>query len=126
MPSTSDMRAVAELAAVLSAEICGQELRVAPHLIADDVMALRRIAISTKRWAEASCNGYTPSGRRWDDAAEKAKDRADARALAAAQAIADRYGAKAEVGGDPRGFTLRLHLASGRRNGWGDGWGIGA
>ena len=99
--------------------------------IASDVSALHRIAAAAKRRAEQACNGIerynAKLGRymaEWTDADEAAKERADTKALRAAQEIADRYGAKVKLGGDPRGFVLRLELSSGRRNSIGDGWGI--
>lgn len=97
---------------------------LAPHIIADDAFALLRIGASVKRWAERACNGQGRYAWMWDETDDAAKDRADARALAKASEIAARYGATVTIGGDPRGYVLRLNLASGRKNGWGEGWGV--
>lgn len=134
----------AELAAVLSAErtahtiattgdaACREAVRgLAPHQIAADALALLRIGASVKRWAERACNGierYQGNGiwcGTWTEADDAAKGKADARALAKASEIAARYGASVTIGGDPRGYVLRLVLASGRSNTVGnDGWGV--
>lgn len=141
----------AELAAVLSADMheghsattmarVGAQLHP-PHVVAEDAIALLRIGASVSRWAVRACNGeghretvatYDKFGAyagdrwswAWDDADTAAMDKADARALKRASEIAARYGATVEIGGDPRGYVLRLHLASGRKNGWGEGWGV--
>lgn len=131
----------AELAVILSAErityalpprACREAVRgLAPHQIAADALALLRIGASVKRWAERACNGIERYQRHgilcntWTDEDDAAKDRADARALAKATEIAARYGASVAIGGDPRGYVLRLVLASGRTNTMGnDGWGV--
>jgi len=102
-----------------------------PHVAARDALALLRIGASVSRWAVKACNGivrYQGNGiscGTWYESDEAAKDRADKRALAKAQAIADRYGATVVIGGDPRGYVLRLRLATKRSNGMADdGWGI--
>lgn len=132
---------VAELAALLAKEAefiqCSPSLRPAYYsppsvaTIAADAMALARIGASVTRWAVAACNGivrYQGNGiscGTWHDSDEAAKERADKRAFTKAQAIADRYGAKVELGGDPRGCVLRLHLESKRTNGFAsEGWGV--
>lgn len=113
--------------------------------VAADALALLRIGAGVARWAVRACNGeghqimvasvpresggYSP-GRwewRWTDKDDAAKEKADASALAKLQAIADRYGATVKLGGDPRGYVVKLILASGRHNTWGgasDGWGV--
>ncbi|MFG1205588.1 hypothetical protein [Xanthobacter flavus] len=123
-----------ELAAVLSAEAwSGEDISPpAPHLIAADAVTLLQIGARVKRWAERACNGierYDAKARRvlasWTEADEAAKDKADARHRTQANLIAARYGATATIGGDPRGFVLRLVLASGRTNTTDhDGWGV--
>lgn len=139
----SKAKQAAELAAVLSTEMheghsatikarAGAQLHP-PHVVAGDALALLRIGASVSRWAVRACNGEGrghwdgPSGRyvwSWDETDDAAKEKADARALKRASEIAARYGATVKIGGDPRGFVLRLHLASGRKNGWGEGWGV--
>ena len=137
----SKIETAAELAAVLSAEAhhvqASATLRPAyyavpfPHLIAEDALVLLRIGAHVKRWAERACNGierYQGNGiwcGTWTEADDAAKNRADARHLKRATEIAARYGATAIVGGDPRGYVLRLILASGHSNTFGnDGWGV--
>lgn len=139
----SKAKQAAELAAVLSTEMheghsatikarVGAQLHP-PHVVAADALALLRIGASVARWAVRACNGegrewhQWPNGGGsyvWGNADDAAKEKADARALAKASEIAARYGATVEIGGDPRGYVLRLHLASGRKNGWGEGWGV--
>jgi hypothetical protein len=106
---------------------------MSPVAVADDALTLIRIGKSVSRWAVRACNGegsswvsYPNGGGRfaWTEADDAKRARADARALAKAQGIADQYGATVQIGGDPRGYVFRLMLASGRKNGWGDGWGV--
>lgn len=137
----------ATLAAVLMAEAWGGHCpayqgtdkfapRPRPETVAADALALIKIGAGVARWAVKACNGegtWKPyasgggSGWHWGDENDAAKEKADARALAKLQAIADRYGAKVKLGGDPRGYVVKLILASGRHNTWGgaaDGWGV--
>ena len=143
----------ATLAAVLMAEAAdirsrysakAWDIRVAagetpsfrPETVAADALALIKIGAGVARWAVKACNGegtWKPyasgggGGWHWGEEHDTAKDKADARALAKLQAIADRYGAKVKLGGDPRGYVVKLILASGRHNTWGgapDGWGV--
>lgn len=104
---------------------------VATHAAARDALALLRIGKGVSRRAVQACNGidrYQGNGifyPTWTEADEAAKEKADAKALKAAQAIADRYLAKVTLGGDPRGYVMRLYVASGATNGFsGDGWGV--
>ncbi|MCL8382074.1 hypothetical protein [Xanthobacter aminoxidans] len=149
----SKMHPAIELAAVLSREAAQvaalrhpSDLRdmPEPHQIAADAAALLHVGARVKRWAERACNGEghmvpdrqfplgssgkAPYGRMtwtWDETDDAAKDKADARHLKQATEIAARYGASVTIGGDPRGYVLRLVLASGRTNTLGnDGWGV--
>lgn len=106
-----------------------------PETVAADALALIRIGKGVARWAVRACNGegerYWQDGKRlawrWDDTHDAAHAKADAKALAKLQAIADRYGATVKLGGDPRGYVVKLHLANGRHNTWGgaeSGWGV--
>lgn len=107
-----------------------------PETVAADALALIRIGKGVARWAVRACNGegtWKPyasgggSGWHWGDDDDAAKDKADERARAKLQAIADRYGATVKLGGDPRGYVVKLILASGRHNTMGgapDGWGV--
>lgn len=106
------------------------------YSVTEDALALIRIGRGVSRWAVKACNGeghwhYDETTRRggwrWNETDDKAKEKADDRARAKLQAIADRYGAKVKLGGDPRGYVVKLILASGRHNTWGgasDGWGV--
>jgi len=132
---SAKLKSAAVLAAVLmdeSHEHSGKcEIQnPSPEMIAVDAIALLRIGAGLKRWAERACNGierYQGNGiwcGMWTERDEAAKDRADARYAAKATEIAARYGATVQIDGDPRGYVLRLILASGRTNGFGAGWGI--
>lgn len=148
---TSRAQQAAELAALLANEWNREFQRLSPkgwlekyrsekpeerpsaEMIATDALALLRIGASVSHWAMRYCNGQGSEWRAypngtgayvWTDMDDAAKEKADARALAKASEIAARYSATVEIGGDPRGYVLRLHLASGRKNGWGDGWGV--
>lgn len=106
-----------------------------PEVVAADALALLRIGKGVARWAVRACNGegerYWQDGKRWawrwDDTHDAAHAKADAKALAKLHAIADHYGATVKLGGDPRGYVVKLILASGRHNTWGgaeSGWGV--
>lgn len=60
----------------------------------------------------------------WGEKDERADDRNDARILA----LADRFGVKVQIGGDPRGHVVHLMTPkTGRYNTWGgaeSGWGL--
>lgn len=135
---TSRAQQAAELAAVLMSESyeCDGKCEMQnprPEKVAADALALLRIGASVSNWAVRYCNGQGSEWRAypngggayvWTEKDDAAKGKADARALAKASDIAARYGATVEIGGDPRGYVLRLHLASGLKNGWGEGWGV--
>ena len=119
------MQAAAELAAILLDEARAQEAKTPvetpwpTHWAARDALTLMAISRRMENLSIRQCNyGF-------DDAdaarAERARDKA-------AKQIADigkPYGFKGcSVCGDPRGFVVRVELASGHKNGWGDGYGI--
>ena len=92
-----------------------------PYQIAQDAQRFIRWAKSAHRIAESICNGFCDG--RDADRAERRMDAIRTRA----DALAHEYGASAEVTGDPRGFCLRLHFASGAHNTWGgreSGYGV--
>lgn len=142
----SKTKHAATLAAVLMAETATHEHKFGraqtatrdklsaghPEAVAADALALIRIGAGVARWAVLACNGIERSinGRwqsTWWDEDDARKEKADKRALAKLQAIADRYGATVKLGGDPRGYVVKLQLASGRHNTMGgstDGWGV--
>lgn len=108
----------------------------APHIAARDALALIKIGAGVARWAVRECNGeghrvnipasgYQRWSWEWGSDDDAAKDKADARALAKASEIAARYGATVKIGGDPRGYVMRLQLATKRSNTFSDdGWGV--
>jgi hypothetical protein len=112
----------AHLAAVLTEEssTTGAHARNSnSHIVARHVVEIMRIALRMENLALRQCNGP------WNDGDDERAERARAKALARLKAIGADYGIKsAHVYGDPRGFVVRLDLASGRKNGWGDGWGV--
>ena len=89
----------------------------APHHVVERAKHYRRMARRLHRFAEADCNGTaTPTMEKGD-----AKNEAEAVRLG----VKDGYGVK--VGGDPRGYCLKLILPTGRYNTWGgaeEGWGV--
>ncbi len=131
---TSKIEHAATLAAILMEETWAwvKAPPPPPHVAARDALALIKIGNSVAGRALRYCNGegeqYWQDGLRWawrwTEAHDALKEKADARDHAKATEIAKRYGATVTIGGDPRGFTMRLMLASGRKNGMGDGWGI--
>lgn len=98
---------------------------VPPTAILDYGRAILRAARKLDRLAVALCNGDVDP-----DSYDAAKARAVARVQRALDGLAewtDRRVTIAEVGGDPRGHTLKLRLPSGKGNTWGGdecGWGV--
>lgn len=98
---------------------------VPPTAILDYGRAILRAARQLDRLAVALCNGAVDQDRY-----ESAKARAVARVRRALDGLAewtDRRVTIAEAGGDPRGYTLKLRLPSGKGNTWGGdecGWGV--
>ena len=123
MPSPRDYM---ELAALLATEPVNPG---SPHLIADDADDLIEIAQRVKGRAVRRCNGKPGPGPNmtWDEWGQRL-DRADYKDEEAGNRIMTRYcnhGAHVILGGDPRGYTLKLVLASGRTNEMGgEGWGV--
>lgn len=123
--------ATLELVAVLATEPVNPG---SPHMIASDAAALVKIARGVNRRACQRCNG-NPSVRGDAEVHWNATlDRADARDETRALGIMCRYPVMGRrtspvvgviLGGDPRGYTLKLVLASGRTNDMGrEGWGV--
>lgn len=119
----NDREHLATLAALLAMN--------APHpnatAAARDAMALLRIGSSLHTLAVRECNGeghWENGGWHWDDNDTARADRKRTNLAAKARKIADDYGCKVAVGGDPRGYVLRMHFPSHIRNGFADGWGI--
>ncbi len=88
---------------------------------ARDVYRLQAITAAAKRAAVRSCNYGHAS-----DAAESRYSKAADKRQAEADAIAARYGLRADIGGDPRGACGRLidPADAGKGDGWGGGWPI--
>lgn len=128
MSKSSDrIEAAAHLAAVLTEEARAAEAKTPAetpwpaHWAARDAIALIKIARAMDNLAVRQCN------EPWGDKEYERAERRRAKALERIKEIGKPYGFKgASVHGDPRGFVVRIDLASGRKNGWGDGWGVGA
>jgi hypothetical protein len=105
---------------------------VAPHRAAKDALALIRIGKGVARRAVDACNGimrYDATLRRsvatWTPEDEDRRNRLDEKAKTKAQEIALHYAASVTIGGDPRGFVMRLNFDHKRTNGFSqDGWGV--
>lgn len=83
-----------------------------PEARPDDVAELVRLAKRHGRLQEQSCNEPMPED--YDAGCER--DIRD---------VCERIGCRAIFGGDPRGFTVKLILPSGRSNHWGgQTWGV--
>mgnify|MGYP000617890942 CR=1 FL=1 len=111
-------RDLAEFVAILSE----QPTKPVPGILADDALALSKIARRIKARGIRACN----YGHASDEAAERDEKRDD-KDYELAQAIADRYNAKVQRMSDVRGFALKLILETGRYNSWGgaeSGWGV--
>lgn len=106
---------------------------VPPYRAASDAESLVRLGKRAARIAVQRCNGilrYDAEARRvlgtWTDDDEARADKACGKIAKAAAEILTPYGATdIQVGGDPRGFTLKFRLASGRSNSFGgEVWGV--
>jgi hypothetical protein len=85
--------------------------------LAGIVRLLLRLAKTHLRWAETRCN------REVNEAEERREERLEQRI---SELCAD-LGIRVKFGGDPRGFTVKLFLPSGRYNSFGgkeDGFGV--
>jgi|SRR4051812_21773207 hypothetical protein len=121
---SNDREHLATLAALLAMNMAKE---ASPIAVARDAIALIRIGKQANTLATRQCNGegHWENGRwNWDDSDEARAEKRRATMRKNAQKIADDYGATVELGGDPRGYVLRLHLPSHVRNGFGDGWGV--
>jgi hypothetical protein len=124
------------LAAVLATEPApggGAPIGNPSYRAARDAESLVRLGKRAAKIAVDRCNGiqrYDAAARQmlatWTEADESRADKACDKIAKDAAAILLPYGAtKISVGGDPRGFTLKFHLASGRSNSaGGEGWGV--
>ena len=104
-----------------------------PYRAARDAESLVRLGKRAQRIAEQRCNGiqrYDSQARQtlatWTEADEARAEKATAQIENQARAILERYGARdITVAGDPRGFCLKVKLASGLSNSFGgDVWGV--
>lgn len=110
---------LAHLAAVLALRSSHKN----PQWVSDDSLLLCRIAATATRIATALCNGEMQQ----DTFASKKK-----RLAARLDYLRARYDVRFEIGGDPRGYVLRMFAGDGRSaklrgNGWGGdeaGYGI--
>lgn len=101
-----------------------------------DARRILRHAATHARLAEESCNGHPCQSSasmpvaeigklqdRWDKRIEKQ----EARIENLIRDICTAYTLPVTFGGDPRGFTVKLHFSSGRFNSWGgreEGYGV--
>lgn len=123
----------ARLAAVLAREPAGAANGASAYGCAIVAERLVRLGKRAQRIAERRCNGVerydSTAGRvmsAWTDADEKAADRACEKIkVEAIEALAAFEVFGVEVGGDPRGFTLKFRLPSGESNSADRGmWGV--
>lgn len=124
------------LAAVLMDEASqerGTLINCPPYRAALDAESLVRLGKRAAKIALDRCNGiqrYDTKARQmlatWTEDDEARADKACERIAKEAAKILESYGATdVRVGGDPRGFTLKFNLASGRSNSaGGEGWGV--
>ena len=107
---------------------------VKPHVAARDALELITIGKGVARRAVQMCNGiprYDSKARQvlntWTEEDDLRRKRADGRAKAKAETILSRYGATVKLGGDPRGYVMRVHFGSDNLPGRAvphDGWGV--
>lgn len=82
-----------------------------------DVAEVRELLTLARRHGklqERACNEPVPENH-------------DAACEARITSVCERIGCKVKFGGDPRGYTVKIFLPSGRYNTWGgaeDGWGV--
>jgi hypothetical protein len=97
---------------------------------------LLRHACTHNRLMEEFCNGSPAQSfphisakevgklqQEWDDRIERQKESVRKRVVE----ICGELGIRPNFSGDPRGYTVKLHLPSGRYNTWGgqeEGWGV--
>lgn len=107
---------------------------VAPHIVARDALALIRIGKGVARRAVQLCNGiprYDVKSRSmlntWTEADDARRERLDGAAKQKAENILLRYGASVKLGGDPRGYVMKIRFRSENlpsRAVPGDDWGV--
>lgn len=108
----------------------------APHLVADAARKLLRHAATHGRLSVESCNGHPAQSSPFMDATTVGKlqdkwdariERETARVERLITAICTPLGIVPDFTGDPRGYTVKLHLPSGSHNTMGgreSGYGI--
>ena len=112
----------AELAAILATEGAPH----GAHRAASDALRLIALGRRASNLAVRLCNGEGRQRGRWDDVDEARYEKAKERIRRDASSIAAHYNATVDVGGDPRGYVLKLHLQSKRSNSFADNtWGVG-
>lgn len=105
------------------------------HLVECAAALLIRHATTHGHLAEAECNGpgdwvhSIPYPRAGEiiDAHQKRIEKRQAQLEARMAAICAELGLRADFGGDPRGYTVKVHLPTGASNTWGgreDGYGV--
>lgn len=107
-----------------------------PHIVAHRARLLMRHAATHGRLEVESCNGHPAQGSptmpaaainrlqdKWDARIEKREAQIERRITE----IAAELGLTVDFGGDPRGYTVKLHLPNGAYNTWGgkeSGYGV--
>lgn len=97
--------------------LCGALPEERPHVVAVLADELMRLSRAHGRIQVNRCN------RELTDREEKRDDRIEAKITE----LLTPYGIKPDFGGDPRGYTVKLHLPTKRYNTWGgaeSGWGV--
>ena len=106
------------------------------HLVVDAARLLMRHAATHGRLAVESCNGHPAQSsptldaktiNRLQDAWDKRIEKSEAQAEKRITAICADLGLRPDFGGDPRGYTVKVHLPNHAYNTWGgreSGWGI--
>lgn len=113
------------------------------HIVTRNATLILRHAKTHGRLAEMSCNGHPlqsvcpPQGcdlKAWNDRVKRAQEKHDAwiekreaQIERRISELASEIGCKANFGGDPRGYTVKLILPGGEYNTWGgkeEGYGV--
>lgn len=118
------MQHACKLTAILATELNGGHRGA--HLIAQDALRLLKLGRRAATLSVRLCNGegWQRYGV-WDDTDEARYERTRERILRECNGIAAHYNATCTLGGDPRGYVLKVQLPSKRSNTFGnDGWGV--
>lgn len=107
-----------------------------PAVVEAAARLILRHAATHGRLATEACNGHPAQSSPTMDARELGKlqekrdariEREEKRIEARIAEICKPFGIRPDFGGDPRGYTVKLHLANGKYNTWGgeeSGYGV--